>query len=308
MSKRGPRFMLPREHMMDLEVWAVAASDARGTQLAEGLAHAQLALDLFLGHAEGRWHWLKRPEPQDAAVFSQTWRGREGALGTICSALVGHSAAEQQTKAISRTRMEQQPLLTPPKPSRLWLSASQERSCEKHRSNSSGRQLSCFCSMRPNYGTVFEARAKTGDQGVDEALRRLALHFKIDFNISLMASDLGWVDAAAVDGLQDVVKKNVTGWTLDESRTNMILVGELEFGWDDILQSDAHLIGTPGGVIQVRTVRRLTREQHGDDVSKRAFDNFTGSPRNHSGSKPSVEEQTAHGVKWTLTPGCKGCI
>ena len=72
--------------------------------------------------------------------------------------------------------------------------------------------------------------------------------------------------------------------------------------------SDAHLIGTPGGVIQVRTVRRLTREQRGDDVSKRAFDNFIGSPRNISGSKPSLEEQTAHGEKWTLTPGCKGCI
>ena len=72
--------------------------------------------------------------------------------------------------------------------------------------------------------------------------------------------------------------------------------------------SDAHLIGTPGGVIQVSTVRRLTREQRNDDVSKRAFDNFIGSPRNLSGSKPSLEEQTAHGEKWTLTPGCKGCI
>ena len=72
--------------------------------------------------------------------------------------------------------------------------------------------------------------------------------------------------------------------------------------------SDAHLIGTPGGVIQVRTVRRLTREQRNDDVSKRAFDNFIGSPRNLSGSKPSLQEQTAHGEKWTLTPGCKGCI
>ena len=72
--------------------------------------------------------------------------------------------------------------------------------------------------------------------------------------------------------------------------------------------SDAQLIGTPGGVIQVRTVQRLTREQRGDDASKRAFDNFIGSPRNLSGSKPSLEEQTAHGETWTLTPGCKGCI
>ena len=38
--------------------------------------------------------------------------------------------------------------------------------------------------------------------------------------------------------------------------------------------SDAHVIGTPDGVIQVRTVRRLTREQRNDDVSKRAFDNL----------------------------------
>ena len=72
--------------------------------------------------------------------------------------------------------------------------------------------------------------------------------------------------------------------------------------------SDAHLIGTLSGVIQVRTARRLTREQRGDDVCKCAFDNFIGSPRNLSGSKPSLEEQTAHGEKWTLTPGCKGCI
>ena len=70
--------------------------------------------------------------------------------------------------------------------------------------------------------------------------------------------------------------------------------------------SDAHLIGTPGGVIQVRTVRRLTREQRGDELSKRAFDNFVGSPRNILGSKPSVKEQTVHGEKWTWTPGCNG--
>ena len=72
--------------------------------------------------------------------------------------------------------------------------------------------------------------------------------------------------------------------------------------------SDAHLIGTPGGVIQVRTVRRLTREQRGDELSKRAFDNFVGSPRNILGSKPSLKEQTVHGEKWTWTPGCKGCM
>ena len=71
--------------------------------------------------------------------------------------------------------------------------------------------------------------------------------------------------------------------------------------------SDAHLIGTPGGVVQVRTVRRLTREQRNDDVRKRAFDNFIGSLGNLSGSKPSLQEQIAHGEKSTLTPGCKGC-
>ena len=72
--------------------------------------------------------------------------------------------------------------------------------------------------------------------------------------------------------------------------------------------SDAHLIGTPGGVIQARTVRQLTREQRGDELSERAFDNFMGSPRNLSGSKPSLKEQTVHGEKWTWTPGCKGCM
>ena len=72
--------------------------------------------------------------------------------------------------------------------------------------------------------------------------------------------------------------------------------------------SDAHLTGTLGGVIQVRTVRRLTREQCSDDVSKRAFDNFIGSPRNLSVSKSFLEEQPALCEKWTLTPGCKGCI
>ena len=72
--------------------------------------------------------------------------------------------------------------------------------------------------------------------------------------------------------------------------------------------SDAHLIGTPGGVVQARTVRRLTREQRGDALSKRAFDNFVGSPRNILGSKPSLQEQTVHGEKWTWTPGCKGCM
>ena len=43
-------------------------------------------------------------------------------------------------------------------------------------------------------------------------------------------------------------------------------------------------------------------------MNKRAFDKFVGSPRNLSDSKPSLEEKTAHGEKWTLTPSCKGCI
>ena len=70
---------------------------------------------------------------------------------------------------------------------------------------------------------------------------------------------------------------------------------------------DAHLIGTSGGVIQARTVRRLAREQRADELSKRAFDNFVGSPRNLVGSKLSLAEQTVHGEKLTSTPGCKGC-
>ena len=61
-------------------------------------------------------------------------------------------------------------------------------------------------------------------------------------------------------------------------------------------------------MIQASTVRRLTREQRGDELSKRAFDNVIGTPRNLLGSKPSVEEQTVHGEKWTWTPGCKGCM
>ena len=67
-------------------------------------------------------------------------------------------------------------------------------------------QLACFCSMRPDDGPIFEAHVKTEEgQGVGEALRHYALHFEIDFNISLMASDLGWVDSATADVLQDVV-------------------------------------------------------------------------------------------------------
>ena len=67
---------------------------------------------------------------------------------------------------------------------------------------------------------------------------------------------------------------DVTGWRLNESRTNMILVWRTGVWLGRHSASDARLIGTPGGVIQVRTVRRLTREQRGDDVSKRAFDFF----------------------------------
>ena len=64
--------------------------------------------------------------------------------------------------------------------------------------------------------------------------------------------------------------------------------------------SDAHLIGTLGGVIQATTVRRLTREQRNDDVSKRAFDNLLVCPE--------IFHVQNHLWKWTLTPGCKGCI
>ena len=72
--------------------------------------------------------------------------------------------------------------------------------------------------------------------------------------------------------------------------------------------SDAHLIGTPGGVIQVRTVRRLTREQRNDDVSKRAFDNLLVrreifQVQNHLWKSKQLMVRSG-----PLTPGCKGCI
>ena len=40
--------MLPREYMKEFEARAVGASEAKATELAEGLALAQMALDLFL--------------------------------------------------------------------------------------------------------------------------------------------------------------------------------------------------------------------------------------------------------------------
>ena len=55
-------------------------------------------------------------------------------------------------------------------------------------------------------------------------------------------------------------------------------------------------------------MRRLTREQRGDVLSERAFDNFVGSPRNLGGTKLTLDEQTAHGERWTRTPGCKACM
>ena len=64
--------------------------------------------------------------------------------------------------------------------------------------------------------------------------------------------------------------------------------------------SDAHLIGTLGGVIQATTVRRLTREQRNDDVSGRAFDGLLVCRE--------IFQVQNHLWKWTLTPGCKGCI
>ena len=56
--------------------------------------------------------------------------------------------------------------------------------------------------------------------------------------------------------------------------------------------SDAHLIGTLGGVIQIRTVRRLTREQRNDDVGKRALEFFVGSPRNLSQAQNHLWENS----------------
>ena len=45
--------MLPCEYMIDLEIRAIAASGAEATQLAEVLAHAKIALDLFLAKQKG---------------------------------------------------------------------------------------------------------------------------------------------------------------------------------------------------------------------------------------------------------------
>ena len=68
------------EHVrLELEVNAIAASGATATQLAEGLAHAKIALDLLFAREErytGFWC-----QTTDATVFSQTRRSREGAFG-----------------------------------------------------------------------------------------------------------------------------------------------------------------------------------------------------------------------------------
>ena len=81
MSKHGARFqMLPREYMMDLEVGATAASGAKATTLAESLAQAQISLDLLLAREMGIYSRCRCQTP-DAAVFTQTGRGREGARG-----------------------------------------------------------------------------------------------------------------------------------------------------------------------------------------------------------------------------------
>ena len=46
-------------------------------------------------------------------------------------------------------------------------------------------------------------------------------------------------------------------------------------------------------------MRRLTREQRVDVLSKRPFDKFVGSPRNLGRTEPTLDEQTAHGARWT---------
>ena len=114
MSKHGARFMLPREHMIDLEVRAIAANEAKATQLAEGLAHAQLALDLVPWPRRRPLAWLEMPD-RGCCCLQSDWAKQRRRTGKICSALMGRAAAEQQTKAISTTRMEMQPLLAPPK-------------------------------------------------------------------------------------------------------------------------------------------------------------------------------------------------
>ena len=54
MSKHGARFqMLPRAYTKDLEVKAKAASEAKATQLAEGLTQDQMELDLIFAREKG---------------------------------------------------------------------------------------------------------------------------------------------------------------------------------------------------------------------------------------------------------------
>ena len=55
-------------------------------------------------------------------------------------------------------------------------------------------------------------------------------------------------------------------------------------------------------------MRRLTREQRGDDVSKRALDIFFWFAAKSSRFKTISGRADSSCEKWTLTPGCKGCV
>ena len=120
MSKHGARFqMLQREYIVDLGVRAIAANGAKATQSAGGLAHAQIALDLFLAREKGATSAVgARPQMLLSSV-------------RLGEAQLCHS--EEMVSA-------------PPKPSRRPAGTSWRSSpCSRHRSLCSPRWLPLVC-------------------------------------------------------------------------------------------------------------------------------------------------------------------
>ena len=220
MSKRGARFqMLPREHTKGLEPMAFAANEAEATPLADGLAHAQTAFDLFFAREKGA------ASAEDARPPMLLSSVREGdaekahmeslltfffiALRRSGSRTVAQQLRPEATSTTRRKLMEKQPVLTPPKlVQSRWLPLvcwHRNEFAPHSFGDQLGRrcailwakqrpQLACFSPMRPDTGRIFEAHVTRGGQGVHEALRRFA-HF-ISRLISTSASGSGWVDAA----------------------------------------------------------------------------------------------------------------
>ena len=187
--------MLPREQTKGLEVRALGAIEAKATEFAEGLAHARRRWSVL---CQGEWRCVGRSCTYGA---QKKWVEDRRA------------AAELHLEAISMTRrnsMVRQLVLTPPKlvqprwlPLVCWHRnefphtalvisiASAVRYFKFLWTKQRRTQLACFCSMRPDDGPLFVLHVKTGGRSVDKAFRRFAFHIKIDFNIPLMASDLG---------------------------------------------------------------------------------------------------------------------